>query len=177
MTDIDTAAVHRMLLQHQIEQWLYHEAQLLDERRYEDWLGLLADDIRYWVPVRTNRTRRDQDNEIGSPAHYAHFDENLSSLQARVRRIGTGMAWAEEPPSRTRRTISNVIVEETETDGEYAVRSNVGLYRNRGRDDEDMVWAGRSDLLRRSGQTFVLAQRTVIIDQSVILAKSFSSFL
>jgi 3-phenylpropionate/cinnamic acid dioxygenase small subunit len=43
-----------MLLKQQVEEFLYHEAELLDERRYEDWLALLADDVRYWVPMRRN---------------------------------------------------------------------------------------------------------------------------
>ena len=44
----------RLLLEQEIEEFLYREAELLDERRYEDWLALIADDIRYWMPMRRN---------------------------------------------------------------------------------------------------------------------------
>jgi 3-phenylpropionate/cinnamic acid dioxygenase small subunit len=49
-----TEQITRLLLRQEIEEFLYHEAELLDERRYEDWLALIADDIRYWMPMRRN---------------------------------------------------------------------------------------------------------------------------
>jgi hypothetical protein len=50
MTDRNEEIAH-ILLKQQIEEFLYQEAELLDERRYEDWLELLADDVRYWMPM------------------------------------------------------------------------------------------------------------------------------
>ena len=48
----------KMLLQHEVEQFLYHEARLLDERKFDDWLALLTDDIHYWMPIRRSTSLR-----------------------------------------------------------------------------------------------------------------------
>ena len=63
MTD-QSEAIAQMLLKQQIEAFLYHEAELLDERRYEDWLALLADDVRYWMPMRRNVKFGELDREF-----------------------------------------------------------------------------------------------------------------
>lgn len=170
-------ALGSLLLHHEVEQFLYREAELLDERRFEDWLGLFTEDIHYWMPIRTNRLRRDQGREVGAPDDVAHFDEDLLSLKSRVRRIGTGMAWAEEPASRCRRIVGNVRVAAGDHDEELSVRSNLLLYHNRGEDETNVFGAQRADVLRRSGSGALrIARRTILIDQSVILAKSFSFF-
>ena len=87
------------------------EARLLDQHRYADWLELLADDLHYWAPVRTNRLRRQQTLADGAPGEVAIFDETKASLAWRIRRFDSGMAWAEDPPSRTRHLITNVLVQ------------------------------------------------------------------
>ena len=53
MTTIGANVAH-MLLKNEVEELLYHEAELLDERRFAEWLHLLTDDIRYWMPMRRN---------------------------------------------------------------------------------------------------------------------------
>ena len=53
MTEASPALV-RLVLKDEVEQFLYHEAELLDERRYEEWLTLFTDDVRYWMPMRRN---------------------------------------------------------------------------------------------------------------------------
>jgi hypothetical protein len=53
MSDTDARTAH-LLLTHEIADFLYREAELLDERRYDEWLALLADDLRYWMPMRRN---------------------------------------------------------------------------------------------------------------------------
>ena len=85
-----------------IEQFLHYEARLLDDRKFDDWLELFADDVHYWMPLRTNRTSRELELETGGPEDLATFDDDITSLRQRVFRLGTGVAWAENPPSRTR---------------------------------------------------------------------------
>lgn len=82
--------------------FLFHEARLLDERRYEEWVDLFADDGRYWVPC----------NEPGAdPArHVQIFYDDVASLRLRVRRLLTGKQYAQDPPSRTCHAVSNVYV-------------------------------------------------------------------
>ena len=105
-----------------VEQFLYREARLLDERRFHDWLRLFTDDVRYRMAARTNRyPRSSKAIVILDPERYAEedqdradelglFDEDIETLSARVARLDTGMAWAEDPPSRTRHLITNIEV-------------------------------------------------------------------
>ena len=66
-----------------IEQFLLDEADLLDERRFEEWIELMADDVHYWMPTRANRLARELDREISAPDEAAFFDETKEHLQQR----------------------------------------------------------------------------------------------
>jgi len=94
----------------EVEQFYYEEAELLDDGRFADWLELLADDVDYWMPTRTNRLRRQQALSIAARGEAAFYDETKESLAWRIRRFDSGMAWAEDPPSRTRQLIGNLEV-------------------------------------------------------------------
>lgn len=170
------AVVADVALQHEIEQFLYFEARLLDERRFDDWYKILADDIQYWMPTRYNRLQREMDRENSARNEVANFDEDKRSLGQRVYRLATGMAWAEDPPSRTRHLVNNVWVQLIDDD-EYEVQSSFLTYRNRG-DTEVDIWVGRrDDVIRRVGEhTFQIARRTITLDQSTILSKNLSVF-
>ena len=80
-------------------QFLALEAACLDEDRPEDWLELLTPDISYEVPIRQTRRRTEDPISVDG----WHMKEDLGSLRARVARPATNSAWAEDPPSRTRR--------------------------------------------------------------------------
>jgi 3-phenylpropionate/cinnamic acid dioxygenase small subunit len=159
----------------EIEQFLYFEARLLDDRRYSEWLSLCADDIFYWMPMRRNRLTRDRDRELTEVGELAHFDENKTSLRWRVEQLNTNLHWSEAPPSRTRHLVSNVQVEPAEAADEYDAVSNFICYRNRLEGDVD-IWAGeRRDVLRRVAERqWQLARRTIILDQNVILSANLS---
>ncbi len=165
-------------LQHDIEQFLYTEANLLDERLFEEWLALIAKDIRYWMPVRFNRLRKDADHEFAKERETALFDEDKASLETRVKRLATGRAWAEEPPSRTRHMVNNVRIELADAVDEFSVRSNFYLYRSRGERQVDEFVGVRADLLRRAGNGygFEIARRTIYLDQTMVLANNLSMF-
>ena len=108
MTDHHEAIAH-MLLKQAIEEFLYQEAELLDERRYEEWLELLADDVRYWMPMRRNVRFGELEREFtreGLDINW--FDEGKDTLTRRVQQILTGVHWAEEPLSRICHMISNI---------------------------------------------------------------------
>jgi 3-phenylpropionate/cinnamic acid dioxygenase small subunit len=170
-------------LQVDIEQFLYLEAELLDERRFEEWYALFADDARYWAPTMANRLRRDRGSEASLPGEVALFDYDKTTLGWRVRQLQTSTHWAEDPPSRTRHLVSNVrvapVLDEAET---YHVRSNFLCYRNRLADEVDL-WAGeRLDRLRRipagaaDDTGWRLAGRAITLDQNVVLSKNLSVF-
>jgi len=108
VTDRDDR-ITRALLKDEIEDFLYREADLLDERRYDEWLALLADDVRYWMPMRRNVKVDDREREFTREGRdISWFDEGRETLTRRVRQIQTGIHWAEEPVSRISHLISNV---------------------------------------------------------------------
>ena len=167
--------IDRLLLRTEIEDFLYHEAELLDERRYSDWIELIADDIHYFMPIRRNVKFGEWDRENSrAGVESSWFDEDKRTLVGRVRQLETGLHWCEEPASRVRHIVSNVQV--VRDDGhEVHVRSRFVLYKNRVQDLENFFIGKREDVLRRDGATgWKIARRTIILDQNVLLAKDMN---
>jgi 3-phenylpropionate/cinnamic acid dioxygenase small subunit len=176
--EASTVSYDDIRLHFEVQRLYAVEAQLLDQHRYADWLELFADDLHYWAPVRTNRLRRQQALADGSPGEVAIFDETKASLAWRIRRFDSGMAWAEDPPSRTRHLITNVTVRPGEASGEYVAESAFLCYRNRLEREVDIYAGGRTDVLRRTEDGgLLIARRTILLDQNVLLAKNISTFL
>jgi len=177
--DAQTASAERVTpeLQQEIEQFLYHESRVLDERRFEEWYGLLTDDIHYFMPTRYNRLKREADKEFSGPNDAAFFDEDKHSIAQRIRRLNTGLAWAEDPPSRTRHMVSNVVIR-PRGNGEYEVDCYFMVYRSRLEREVEMFVGMRHDVLRRANNTagFMVAGRTIILDQSILMARNLSFF-
>ncbi len=171
-----------------VEQFYYREARLIDERRFDEWLELFADDLRYTMVTRSNRYPRESKAiAVRDPARYAArnreeedalavLDETRETLRARIDRLKTGMAWAEDPPSRTRHMLSNIEVEAAESAAELNAYANFIVYRSRGESEQDFYVGARRDLLRRDGPTFKIARRHLVLDQNVIAAKNVSIF-
>lgn len=164
-------------LQHEVEQFLYREARLLDEHRYMDWFGLLAEDIRYYMPIRTTRNAREANKEISTEPSFAHFDEDYSMMRSRMIKVTSEFGWAENPASRTRHLVANVIIDEVSAN-ELIVRSAFILYRNRLERQVDIFAGERVDVLRRVADErgFQIAKRTIMLDQSTLLANNLSVF-
>jgi biphenyl 2,3-dioxygenase beta subunit len=165
----------RALLQFEVEQWLYDEAALLDARRYRDWLGLVADDIHYWMPIRRTVTLADIDREFTKPGAMAYFDDDRAMLEMRVKKLEAGSAWSEDPPSRSRHLVSNVRVTRVEQ-GEITLDVSFHLLRTR-LNSERTEWFGRrEDVLRRAeGGGLRLARRHIFLDQTVIPTTNMST--
>ncbi|MCW2722526.1 3-phenylpropionate/cinnamic acid dioxygenase subunit beta [Pseudonocardia sp.] len=159
----------------QAHQWLVDEAYILDSQAYDEWLDLLTDDIHYLMPVRvTTALGAGYDTSPGM----AHFDENRYSLGRRVARFLTEHAWTEDPPSRLRHYVANVRTFATDDPDHVVVDSGVMLYRSRGDVREAAVLsAGREDLLRRTGDGWRLARRTILLDDSVVRSQNLAIFL
>jgi 3-phenylpropionate/cinnamic acid dioxygenase small subunit len=165
-------------LRHQIEDFLYLEAELLDERRLREWLELFTDDIHYWMPVRHNPLDRPKNlnEELSKPGEDYYFNDNKETLRLRIERLYLKTAWAEMPPSRTRHLISNIRIKRD--DGvEVEVQSNFMVYRTRMEKDEDLFVGMRKDILRRVDGELKIARRTILLDQAVLAAKNISIFL
>jgi 3-phenylpropionate/cinnamic acid dioxygenase small subunit len=165
-------------LRSRIEDFLFLEAELLDDRRLREWLDLLADDVRYWMPIRHNTLERPADltDELSKPGEGYYFDDDRKSLTIRVERVYARNAWAEMPPSRTRHLITNIRIKDDDG-AELEVHSNFIVYRTRMEADQDLFVGTRKDILRRVGDGFKIAKRTIILDQAVLTAKNISVFL
>ena len=158
----------------EVEQFLYAEARMLDERRYDDWLALFTGDCRYWVPLMSTRERGGV-AEISGDRDLAHFDDNKGTLTLRVKRLATNFAYAEDPPSRTVRVVSNVQTEES-GNGEVKAFSNLILYRTRLETTTDIFAARREDVLRRNGAGFKIASRKAVLAVNVLPSNNLSIF-
>jgi 3-phenylpropionate/cinnamic acid dioxygenase small subunit len=164
----------RVQLQFEVEQFLYEEAALLDARRYRDWLGLLADDIHYWMPIRRTVTLADIDREFTKQGDMAFFDDDRELLEMRVKKLEAGSAWSEDPPSRSRHFVTNVRITAVEGD-EITVDVCFHLYRTRLETEVDSWIGRRTDVLRRHGGSFRLARRHLFLDQTLIRATNMST--
>ncbi|QPK79110.1 3-phenylpropionate/cinnamic acid dioxygenase subunit beta [Corynebacterium lizhenjunii] len=155
------------------------EAALLDEGRYVDWLECFDKDLEYWAPTRTNRTRRQQALAIAERDGLAFYDETYDSLAWRIRRFDTGMAWSEDPPSRTRHLITNLIAFHG-TDGQgndvIEVRTNFYVWRTRLEREQDTFVGTRTDVLRQSGEGLKIFDRRILLDINVLDSKNISTF-
>jgi 3-phenylpropionate/cinnamic acid dioxygenase small subunit len=173
--------IARLLLKQEIEEFLYYEADLLDERRYEDWLALVAEDVRYWMPMRRNVKVDDIEREFTREGvDISWFDEGKETLTRRVRQIQTGIHWAEEPVSRISHMVSNLRLLEASPSWadpvEVTVRCRFLIYRNRVETETDILVGKREDLLRRVDDQWQIARRKIVLDQSVLLTKNLTFF-
>ncbi len=175
-------------LVHDVEQFFFREARLLDEWRFRDWLGLLADDIRYWMPSMGRRYRASSkalamanaelcvEREFSDESEVAILDETKETLERRIARLESGMAWAEDPPSHTCHIISNVAVLEGDRDSRVVAHSNFVLYRTRGESEQDFYVGRRQDVLRWVDADWRIAYRKILLPQHVLSAKNASTF-
>lgn len=167
-------------LQHEVTQFLNREAELLDEGRLREWLGLLTDDVIYQVPIRINKEFGDGEGSrvTGVLDDSYHLDEDRDSLEMRVDRIETGFAWAEEPPTRLRHVIGNIRVRRSDDPDRVEVRSNLLLYHARwDRPDYTVLSGERRDVLVRDESGWKLARRLVVLDNTVVPTLNLSFFL
>jgi 3-phenylpropionate/cinnamic acid dioxygenase small subunit len=180
MTDRSDDIAH-ILLKQQMEEFLYHEAELLDERRYEDWLALLADDVRYWMPMRRNVKFGELEREFTREGRDINwFDEGKETLTRRVQQILTGVHWAEEPLSRICHMVSNIqllhVRPSVAEPAEVTVKCRFLIYRNRVETETDILVGKREDVLRRVNGQWKITQRKVVLDQNVLLTKNLTFF-
>ena len=180
MTDREDR-ITRLLLEQEVAAFLYREAELLDTRQYEEWLALLADDLRYWMPMRRNVKAGEEGHEFTkSGTDINWFDEGKETLERRVKQIRTGIHWADEPVSRISHLVTNVqLVEATPSFAdprEITVRCRFLIYRNRVETETDFLVGKREDLLRRSGDDWRIARRKIILDKNVLLSKNLTVF-
>jgi 3-phenylpropionate/cinnamic acid dioxygenase small subunit len=169
-------ALEHLLLVRGIEEFLYAEAELLDTRHFTEWLALLTEDVRYWMPMRRNVKFGEQERENTREQQDMNwFDEGKTTLTQRVQQLLTGVHWAEEPLSRVCHMVSNVRVVQVALP-EVTVTCRFLVYRNRLQDETDFFVGKREDMLRQVDGQWKIARRKILLDQNVLLAKNLTLF-
>jgi len=160
----------------ELMQFYIREAWLLDERKLKEWLDLFTDDVLYFMPRRKNVPRREAQRELTPLGDLAILEEDKRYLEMRIARLETGMAWAEDPPSRTRHLIGNLEAAPLEN-GEVEARTAFLVYRSHLETDHQLLSGCRADLLRKVNGVWMVAKRTIVLDANVLLDKNLSVFL
>jgi len=159
----------------EIYDFLVDEARMLDHNLVDDWYELLTEDLVYRMPVR--RTVHSKQG-LGFDPEMAHFDDNHATMTVRIKRYHSLSNFAEDPPSRVRRFITNVAVHELDKPEEFAVTSYLMALRSRWDSASfDVISAERNDVLRRDGDSFKIASRIIYPDQSVLGTPNLAIFL
>lgn len=145
-----------MMSDSDIGKFLFREARLMDEHRYEEWLELWAGDGVYWVPCGHEDTDPLRQVSI--------IYDNRAKLGDRVSRLKSGSVMAQDPKPRMRRVISNIEVERA-GDIETNVESNFILVQARG--GEQLTWCGRTiHKLREQDGGIKIAHKKVLLVNS-----------
>lgn len=148
---------------------LFREARLLDRLEYEAWLDMLSDRLRYHAPVRGNES----DEQLESPRRLALFDDRKADLVTRIKRLRTGHAHAEQPPSRVRRLITNVLVLEA-SERVVDVASSFLVTVSRWDRPAQLFSGSREDRWAdEGGPELRLLERRILFDASTVTNMSF----
>ena len=161
------SGLDRLLEQHRIEQFLFHEARLIDERRFAEWEQLWDDEGTYWVPANGEGTDPDRDVSL--------IYDNRSRLHSRVERYAGGKAFSQQPPPRTVHLVANVLIEpaavnpddadtDPEGDGGRMVRSTVQVAESRPGYRIDWVGSATHHLVERDGDLRIRLKKVVLVD-------------
>ena len=167
-------------LKQDIEEFLYQEADLLDGRKFRDWLDLLAEDLVYFMPIRRNVKfgEHDERENTRQGEGISWFDEDKWTVTKRVEQILTGVHYAEEPLSRVTHMVSNIrlldVKPSAEKPEEVTVGSRFLVYQSRVEYENYTFIGRRTDILRRHGESWLIARRELILEQNVLMAKNLS---
>jgi 3-phenylpropionate/cinnamic acid dioxygenase small subunit len=171
-----TPELERLLLQAALSDFLTHEAELLDDRHFDEWLELLADDIRYCMPIPRSVSHERLGDEYTRPGQdAAWFDEGKPELALRVQQIQSGDHWAEEPLSRTTHIVANVRVAGY-SDAEATVHSRFIVSWSRLETEVHLIAGKRTDLIRQDASGWKLARRQILIDQGILTTANLTTF-
>ena len=137
------------------ERFLQHEARLLDDGKFDDWLALFTPDAWYWVP-----SEPDQDNPHDTVS-LIYDDRRL--LETRVRRLASPRMYSQEPRSRTSRIVSNVSIEDSGNNA-CTVRSKFLMIEYRR--DSQRLFAGTAfhRLVQADGAIFIASKRVNLVN-------------
>ena len=161
-------------LQYEITNFYTREAYMLDHKQFHDWLTLFDESIIYSMPLRVTREKREN---IDFSEKMTFFEENSNSLRTRVNKLSTKSAWALDPAPRTRHLITNILIESSDENNRFNVRSSFLVLRSRAEDiTNDIIYGERLDIIQKETDTWKIMKRTVYPDQAVLGSQNLSMF-
>jgi 3-phenylpropionate/cinnamic acid dioxygenase small subunit len=135
-----------------VEQFLYRQAEILDDKHWEEWLDLFTADGRYWMPVSEDQTVADGVPNI--------FYEDMDLMRVRIKRVGHPRAWSQKPPHKTCHLVSNVVIEKHDAKtGNVVVRSRFHMAEFRRDAVRHFVGKYRHELVRDGDRYRIKLQR------------------
>lgn len=142
------------------EDILYAEARLLDDRRHDEWLRMLTEDAVYWMPC--NGDGVDPNREV------TLVYDNFARLRDRIDRLASGVAHAQSPPSKTKRLVSNVQVDESEENAATVLSAFILYELRRGK---ERIFAGRCEHRTRfeDGRWKIAAKKVVLVNNDEVI--------
>jgi len=162
-------ATRTVVTREEVEDFLYHEAALLDDWKLDEWQALLTDDAAYFVPPN-DQLESDHRNTLFLVA------DDRERIRQRVIRINDPNCHAEYPKSRTRRMISNVRILGVEDDL-ITVAANFVCYRFRRYERVREYVGGYRYVLKRAGESFRIKERRALIDAHELGSLGSVSFI
>jgi 3-phenylpropionate/cinnamic acid dioxygenase small subunit len=165
--------------QRSLERFYFHEARLLDNRQYQQWLALVSEEVSYLMPsrvnVQVNNRERGNEHMISVERELEDADsqgcpireENYIHLMVRVERAFKVNSWSENPPARTRRIVGNIELMGLEGE-ELSVLSNFHLYYARPGSDNYIYSGQRRDTLLQLEDGYRIKHRQVVMDYANI---------
>jgi 3-phenylpropionate/cinnamic acid dioxygenase small subunit len=158
-------ALADVLLHHEVSQFLYREARLVDEHRFDEWESLWTDDAVYWVPAN---------GEGGDPEQQMSIIyDNRSRIHLRIQQFHTGKRYSQNPQSRLRRVLSNIEILAQDESG-VRVGANMLLFEASRRGD--IVWGSRNEyVLRKTDAGWRMARKEVklVNNEKALLTTAF----
>lgn len=160
---------------YQCVQFYNRESELLDNREFEEWVDLLSEDIHYEMPIRNTKEIGADANEFSEEGYY--YLETKERLEKRAERFHTEHAWSEDPPSLTRRFVTNIRIKDDDGSS-IDVRNNLLVYRSMGGDRRPtyLISAERRDTLIEEDGDLLLDERQIRMDDPT-LKERLSLFL
>jgi len=150
----------------EFEDLLYYESSLISSHQLEEWAELLHEDIRYWIPIRSNRQMGEED--LSRPHLTCHIDDDRQTLLLRAQRVSGGFGYSDNPLPRVRHFVTNVRVL-VSAENEAKVTSNVIVWRSHvGLPDHQLIGV-RNDRWTKMDHGWLMIERQVILDHDIIL--------
>lgn len=135
-----------------VAEFIYHEARLADEHRYDEWEALWADDALYWLPVGSG--------DIDPETQVSYIYDNRARLASRIRQLKTGKRHSQAPQSALSRMIGNMCVAQVED----LIEVDATFQLVEARHDQQILWAGRVTYhLRETGDRYQLVRKKVVL--------------